>query len=320
VRSAFTVTQADDRDWFPPKMPGWPPEPEAKELELDWTRQVLFLKDPDPAGSAYLLLRDSVQGGQPTAWQFWTLSEKLGAASEAADPEAFLVDKPGDMSVPARKLPRSDRYTALGQFGVDLEFFVAAPAASPRHTLRYGGELYGRPEYQDLLHLQLSGDGAYYVALLPRRRDEKAPAFDVLARGRIIKVAGESGTDYALLALNATKARTEGVSLSGTAAAVQTRPDGTTISLGAAGEASWEKYGLKAAGAAALHVARDKRLTLSLPAAAPEGAVTVLAPPGYGLDAAPAEVKISKVGQGYEITFPAGTETIRMSTQDGSRP
>jgi len=310
VRSAFTVTRPDTRDWFPPDVPAYPPETPAKQQNLDWTRQMLFLKDPDPAGPAYLVLHDSVRGGQPTVWQFWTLSEKLGTAAQAADAKAFLADKPGQKILPARELPRSDRYTALGQSGVDIEFFVAAPAATPRYALRYGGVLYRRPEYQDLLHLQLPGDGAYYVALFPRKREEKAPEFSALAGGRMIKVAGEFGTDYALLAPEAAKAQAEGVSLSGTAAAVQKRDGTTTISLGAAGEASWKDYGLKAARAAALHVAPDGRLALDLPADGPEGAVTVLAPRGYRLDTAPAGVKITEADGGYEVAFPAGTEEI----------
>ena len=71
--------------------------------------------------------------------------------------------------VPARELPAGSRYTAIGQFNMDVEFFVASPAGTPRHTLRYGGFNNSRvPEYQDLLHLQQPGDGAYYVAIFPR--------------------------------------------------------------------------------------------------------------------------------------------------------
>ena len=55
-------------------------------------------------------------------------------------------------------------------------------------------------EYQDLVHLQQPGDGAYYVALFPRPRTEAAPAFTTLADGKLVKVSGAFGTDYALLA------------------------------------------------------------------------------------------------------------------------
>jgi len=310
VRSTFTVTDPDTRDWFPPDLPSWPSEPPAQDATLDWTRQMLFLRDVEPAGTAYLVLRDSVQGGQPTAWQFWTLSEKLGAAADAADVDSFLADKPGRSSVPARRLPGGERYTALGQFGVDLEFFVSAPKATPRHTLRYGGVLVRRPEHQDLLHLQLPGDGAYYVAMCPRKREESAPAFRSLARGRMIKVAGDLGTDYSLLAPESTTARAEGVTLSGTAAAVQARATGTTLSIGAAGEALWKKYGLASDTAAALHVAPDGRLTLSMPARDTGGVVTVHAPRGYALEGARPAVALNKVKRGYEVTFPAGTRKV----------
>jgi hypothetical protein len=57
----------------------------AMGTNLVWTRQVLFLKDFEPAGPAYMVVRDTTQGGQPTAWQFWTLSEKIGAPEQIKD-------------------------------------------------------------------------------------------------------------------------------------------------------------------------------------------------------------------------------------------
>ncbi len=311
VRSTFTVTGPDTRDWFPPDLPAYPPEPQATQAKLDWTRQMLFLRNADPAGPAYLVLRDSVKGGQPTTWQFWTLSEKLGTAAEANSAEAFLADKPGQKILPARELARSDRYTALGQFGMDLDFFIASPADSPRQTLRYGGVVDRRPEYQDLLHLQLPGDGAYYVALFPRPRDEMAPAFTALDGGKIIKVAGGFGTDYALLAPTAISAAVEGVTLSGTAAAAQTRPDGSArLTVSADGEARWKDFGVKTASAAELAIAADGQLTLTTPPDSEGGVVTVRAPRGYRMQGKPKEVKVTEKQGEYEIAVPPGANAI----------
>ena len=234
VRTTVNNTTVDDRDWFPDKLPAFPRETPAKTGTLHWTRQLLFLKDANPAGPAYLVLRDTTRGGEPTAWQFRTLSEKVGTAAQAQDMTAFLADKPGKVILPARELPMSDRYTAAGQFGIDVEYFIAAPADTPRSTLRYGGNTNDSvPEYQDLLLLQLPGDGAYYLALYPHPRAEAVPTFSALDSGKIIKAAGAFGTDYAFLANEETTAAAEGITVRGTAVTVQQRPTGMTLSLGA---------------------------------------------------------------------------------------
>jgi hypothetical protein len=325
VRSRFSYTKADDREWFPALVPpAFPRVAPAKEPKLDWTRQVLFLKDADPAGPAYIFVRDTTLGGQPTAWQFWTLSEKIGSPEQAKNLAAFLADKPGAKLLPARELPAGRRYTAIGQFDMDVEFFIAAPIASdghpadtPRHTLRYGGPDNSRvPEYQDLLHLQQPGDGAYYLAIFPRPRQEQSPEFASLADGRMIKVAGAFGTDYALLAAEAATATAEDVRVTGTAAAVQVRPSGTTLTLGAAGQVQWKTFGVRAEYAATLQVAPDA-LTLSLPADYAGGTMTLIAPAGWLLKEPQAGVKLAAGADSYALTLPEGAAIVTLVKGDG---
>lgn len=294
VRSSFVNTTVDDRDWFPViEPPAYPRVAAATDTNLVWTRQVLFVKDPDPAGPAYLVVRDTTQGGQPTAWQFWTLSEKIGAPDQVKDLNAFLADKPGPQLMPARELPAGDRYTAIGQFDMDVEYFVASPANTPRHTLRYGGNDNSRvPEYQDLLHLQQPGDGAYYVAIFPRPRGEAAPTFTKLADGAILKIAGGFGTDYAFLALMEAAVAADGVSFKGTAGAVQQRPAATILTLGAAGEVACKEFRLAGPGAAALNVMAD-RLELSLPPDTAGGEFSLSAPGDWKLKDPPKGVKLT---------------------------
>ncbi|MGD0092136.1 MAG: hypothetical protein ABSE73_19655, partial [Planctomycetota bacterium] len=311
VRARFTSTKADDRDWFPTLAPpAFPRVVPAKEPKLDWTRQVLFLKDTEPAGPAYIVVHDTTSGGQPTAWQFWTLSEKIGAPEQTKDLAAFLADKPGAKLLPARELPAGNRYTAIGQFEMDVEFFVASPAGTPRHTLRYGGPDNSRvPEYEDLLHLQQPGDGAYYVAIFPRPRQEQSPEFTALADGKIIKAAGAFGSDYALLAPDAATATAEDVRMAGTAAAVQVRPTGTTLTLGAAGQVQWKTFGLEAPQAATLLAAGDT-LTLSLPADSPGGTLAIIAPAGWSLKEPVNGVTCEAQAGKYALTLAAGVARV----------
>jgi hypothetical protein len=315
VRTRLINTHPDDRDWFPDNLPAYPKVKPATASNLDWTRQVLFLKDLQAAGPAWMLVRDTTTGAQPTAWQFWTLSEKVVPADRAADPARLLADKPGQVQVAARELPRGNRYTALGQFGVDVEYFIASPATTPRHTLRYGGMWAGNriPEYQDLLHLQMPGDGAYYVAIFPRPRAEAPPAFAALSDGRLIKATGGFGTDYAMLTSAETEAAAEGVSVKGTCASVQVRQAMVVLALGAPGEVRYKDHALSLpAGAASLRV-EPTTLTVSLPAGRDGGQVTVTAPGVWSLEASAKNIALTKPREAvYQVTVPADVTQVKL--------
>lgn len=273
VRTRIVNTHADKRGWTPPKMPAYPKVTPAKSHKLDWTRQILFLKGTGPA---YLVIRDTTTGGEPTAWQFWTLSETIVTPEKAANTKAVSAHAPGKTVVDARELPKSNRYTALGQFGVDVEYFIAAPARSPRHTLRYGGEYRRVPEYQDALLLQQPGDGSYYVTVFPRTRKAKPPTFSHVAAGKVIKVAMAAGTDHAFLATRKTTATAGDISFDGTSGAVRRRNGLTSLILGAAGKVTAGANTLEAPFAAELSIGA-KGPTLHLPPQCPGGEVTVTA-------------------------------------------
>jgi hypothetical protein len=149
---------------------------------------------------------------------------------------------------------------------MDVEYFVASPATSPRHTLRYGGTWAGNrvPEYQDLLHLQLPGDGVSHVVIYPRLNGEKQPSFSKLAGGKIVKVSGALGTDYVFLKTDEAKASEAGVTFEGTSGAVQVRGNESRLSLSAAGMVGYAGISLRGSSAASLKCA-PKELALELP-------------------------------------------------------
>lgn len=223
---------------LPPRVPDWPAVERRGQPPLDWQRQLVFVKDTDPAGMSYLVFRDTVSGGQPTMWQFWTLSEKIGTPEEAMDREAFLADAPGMETAPARTL-EGDRFTAAGQFEQDVEYYIAAPQDTPRHTLRYGytGRTFAREvdEYQDLLLVRLADDGHYFIAVAPRWRQESPPEFAALGEGRVMRVDGEFGRDHVFVSPDHAEVEADGIEFTGTAASVQSRAGQRVLSLGAAG-------------------------------------------------------------------------------------
>jgi hypothetical protein len=169
----------------------------------------------------------------------WFLSDMIVTPAQARDSARVLATIPGRRSAPARPLA-GDRFTVLGQFGVDTEVFVAAPEDTPRQTLRWGrsydySPLAGCEEYMDLLHLQRAEDGAYVVALLPRRRNEPVPEFASLADGHVVRVSGPFGTDYGFLSEDVVEAGADGLRFKGTAATASIRRSGIRISLAAKG-------------------------------------------------------------------------------------
>ncbi|MHB9025793.1 MAG: hypothetical protein ACYC7E_16770 [Armatimonadota bacterium] len=313
------------------KLPEWPPVPAKGKPPVDWRRQTLFLKDDDPAKTAYLLIRDSIKGGQPTIWQMWTVSETLDTPDRVKDVAAVLANKPGDKILPAREL-KGDRFTAIGQLGVDIEYFVASPSATPRHTLRWGTNMFdwinklGQPEYQDLLHLQMPGDGVYYIAFFPHKRNTPAPVFSRLGDGMIIKVEGDFGKDYGFLsALETAASSGEGANFKGTAGSVQDRASGRVLSLGAKGEVRYRSYALAADFPASLRV-QEKALTVEFPATLqppafklaepfPGGTVTITAPGEWALAKALPGVTLEKTAAGWALTVPAGARAVEIIQQ-----
>lgn len=348
VDTALHYPRSMKLDWKT-TLPKWPTVPAKGKPPVDWRRQTLFLKDDDPAAANYLLIRDSVKGGQPTIWQMWNVSVTLDTPEKVKDVDKVLADKPkpetapdgvvivddedagppqnpGNMILPAREL-KGDRFTAIGQLGVDVEYYIASPTDTPRYTLRWGTEYivsttnkYAVPEYQDLLHLQMPSDGAYFIAFYPRKRSTPAPAFSTLGGGTIIKVKGDWGTDYGFLsALDAT-GEGEGARFTGTAASVQDRKSGLVLSLGAKGTVNYKGYGLAADVPAGLRV-RAKDLVVELPAGLQPpafemmkpfpGATLTLTAPGTLLLAKPQPgVKLVKTAVGWMLTVPAGCKAV----------
>jgi hypothetical protein len=300
---------------MPPNAPAFPVREKTGNPPFKWQRQLLLARDGLPGGQGYLVLRDTVSGGQPTQWHFWTLSEKLGTPEEAKDRDAFLKDKPGANVAPLRTLA-GDRFTALGQFDVDTEYYVASPSDTPRYTLRYGvvGSAYGTnnfSEFQDLLHLQLMGDGCYFVAVVPKPRAEAAPSFATLAGGTVIKLAGGFGTDYCFLAKESAKAEAGEASFEGTCAAVQARKEAATLVLAAPGTVRYQDFGLAAPVPASLGLL-PQQAVLSLPAGSPGGEVTLQCPGRWSLAKGQGNASISKRGKSYLLTVPAGTRSVTL--------
>jgi len=301
---------------MPGEAPAFPHREVVGRAPFHWRRQFMLARDDVPEGVNYLVLRDTVSGGQPTQWHFWTLSEKIGTPQQAAQREAFLKDKPGSKVAPARRL-HGDRFTALGQFDVDLEYYIASPSDTPRYTLRYGttGGAYGGirqvREFQDLLHLQLEHDGAYFVALFPHPKDDPAPNFATLADGKVIRISGRFGTDYCFLNHEAADARADEASFSGTAASVQNRASGLVLALAGPGEVGYREYALSAQFPVSLRVGQNVA-AVELGQDFPGGEITIELPGAWSLAADYPGAELSGKKGRYVLSVPAGLRCVTL--------
>jgi hypothetical protein len=225
-------------DAMPKGMPQMPPMDRDGKPPVSWRRQMLFVKSDAEAGPCYIVLRDTVRGGQPTMWHFWTMTNGVTSARQKGARENWPLNTSPE---PAIKLEGS-RFSARGQHGVDLEYFVAAPSDTPRYTLRWGC-VYDHPvrdyaEYQDLVQLRLPGDGSYYVVMFPKRTGETTPLFLPRGDGQVIEVRGTFGKDLVFLGEKPIQAQIGEIQVNASAGCVQVRNGATTVALATGGTVS----------------------------------------------------------------------------------
>jgi len=192
---------------------------------FDWTRRYVFVKSPDPQGPHYLVLRDDLAGNRELkpALNLWCLADKLDV--------------------------RGPRATYTGQHGVDLDVFVAEPAAfihrshSLGHPCGFGfaqnyKKVFGKPfeERQILFQVpQQPGGGGYFVALVPRMHDETPPKFETLAAGNALRVTFPGRTDTVVLRNQPGEVVVDDLLFKGTAFVVSRSANKTSVTMLAPG-------------------------------------------------------------------------------------
>jgi hypothetical protein len=220
-----------DIDELLPPCPEYPPDygtPDTLPMEpierlplMTWRRQVLFVKDQDPKGPNYFVVRDSFDGKpiKPTEDNFWFL-----ATGMARDRDVFHFE---------------------GQLPVDMDVFVNTPAGSQpesgefRHVQQPYGRLSGddlkyypngkRQEKQLFLRLKQPAGRGYFVVLYPRLKEiDPAATFTSLGENAV-KVQTPLSDDYLLVSDFPVTLKADRAEVQGTAAAVRFYKDGTIV-------------------------------------------------------------------------------------------
>lgn len=184
-----------------------------------WTRQIAFVKDPDPLGQNYFVLCDSLNEPAPMKWQLWLTANRVTTKSNAA-----LVE---------------------GLDDVDLDIVFASRNEITLRTEQKSRTCLGmRPDgsvdsqqvtTQTGLFAQLSEADRITVVLFPRPSNEKPPEITALANGNVIRVRSNADTDYIFQSPQPFTFHEGDVQFEGTSGLVQYRRGTLTLALGASG-------------------------------------------------------------------------------------
>jgi len=264
-------------------------------LQGPWRRQILFVKDRDPLGPNYFLIRDSTSGKGHASWRLWVNAEDYPGV------EGQLVSAKGRDDVDldlwfdgesAKLLKRIPKPTGAEKTPTEVDEGATVPEPEgeaeeedPFKEALKQEDLQKRPIVVDAkevtVHCAAKGDGGRYwgnengtaqrgihlhvprgqpvVALLyPRLNEEEQPKISSFCENRALKIETPSGVDYIFLALEPFEATVDKVRFKGKAGAVQVRETGVTLSLVAPGEITAGKTSLRADEPASRTVAGDK--------------------------------------------------------------
>ncbi|MHB9025220.1 MAG: hypothetical protein ACYC7E_13795 [Armatimonadota bacterium] len=213
---------------------------------MTWYRQVLFLKDADPKGPNYFVIRDTFGGKptKPTDASFWFLANSM--------------EKRGDV------------YHFDGQLPVDMDVFVNTPAGAEPETGKFGHvqQPYGRKVADDLkyypnkarredqlfLRLKQPAGGGYFVVLYPRLKGADPAAVFTSLGENAVKVDTTLSTDYIFANAFPITVKDPRVEFTGTAGAVRFYADGKIVVANNEGNATFRVAGKTITGSGAFTV------------------------------------------------------------------
>ena len=215
----------------------------------EWDRQILLVKDTDPLGPNYFVIRDTTRGEGTADWWLWVNTRKDKPLPPIPEDGIFRRDLARD-ELPAAVRPDGGVLHLAGEHDVDMDIWFAPNGQSKLDALHFrraavatvagylgGGWSSWSEGRTDQLGLHLAQPrGEPLVAVLyPRLRDEATPDVQVLAEGRVIKISGPWGTDYAFLSLEPFEFEDGPIRFKGTAGAIQRRGDRVRLTLNAPG-------------------------------------------------------------------------------------
>lgn len=223
----------------------YPPEVfHDKGGETWWSRHVMFLKSPRPAGPSYFVMRDTFESATPRP-TWWTWLNLEGADKISVDGQPFRAeDYPVNQTIPADKLVARAGQTVemRTDFGADTWFWFADTRTfRPRFTVNYGSQGrhgLGQNDFPNVPATETKtvfealgrpGEDFFYV-VFPRPTGAAAPTVSKLAEG-VLKVVTAESTDYVFESAKPLAFSQDGVEFTGKAGAVRVFADRVALCL-----------------------------------------------------------------------------------------
>ena len=200
--------------------------------EKDWRRRVLLAKDANREDPIYLLVRDDTsRAGSGSALHWWVMSKQVqpgGCESQGVVPGKGYTDDEW-MAKLGRNWPDAPELSGQlhrleGQYGVDIDFFIASPrepklvtdavACGPRLAYCVNPKMI---ECQQLIRIE-QGEGKDYLTLIVPRWPGSAPAeYQTIANGAGVLVRHGDRRDRLFLAESTVTYRDDNVAFRGRA-------------------------------------------------------------------------------------------------------
>jgi len=198
-------------------------------------RQVLFLKDQDPKGPNYFILRDEFGGTptKPTDLSLWFLANGMERKGDVFHYDGqCLVDMDVFVSEPADLEPET------GKFGHRQQPYIRYTGFDPNY--HPGGK---RWEEQLFLRIKQPPGKGYLVVLYPRLKEGDPEAKFTRLDESAVKIETPLATDYAFLRPFAFRFKDDRVSFRGMGGAVRFYEGGKIAVVNCEGEAEFVVVG-----------------------------------------------------------------------------
>ena len=233
-----------------------------------WDRQMFLVKDPDPLGANYIVLRDTI--AQPSAnWWLWLftdhhvqrsgdvlhvtgmhdvdldiwLAPELGKLLNAIKPGVHLKTHK-QVIVPSLedkepKAGEGDTFAALLKETAAEEDVLPGTWIETRTESSQCFDMSTKKQMtltQEGLRLPVTKDEPVFCVLYPRLRGEAAASFKVLAGGRGVQITHAGGTDVVFLSATPFEFSEGDLAFKGKAGVIRSRGAVVDLALGEEGE------------------------------------------------------------------------------------
>lgn len=189
----------------------------------EWRRRVTLVKDPDPMGVNYVVLRDDFHSPKPlpTEWNLWTMMREVAFDGNTA--------------------------RMKGQFGVDMDVILLSPSENPQWSSRRDrttfSDVVSRARFLEKnpgatweenrigIRAQQKPGAPFLAVIFPRLPGEAACRASSAAGGRVAVVEHAAGRDHLMLSAEAFGWSGDGIAFSGNDGMVRRMKNGSMALL-----------------------------------------------------------------------------------------